>query len=307
MRIFFVLLVLANLALFAAGQGFFGPPPAERGRDPERLLMELHPETIHVPNDLERQTSINAPTPAPLAPPSPAPAAAPETEPASPPAGPTEPAIKEVKSEPATPAETPDTPAAAAPAASLPPAVAPEALAAPTPPPASAAVLPSPAPVPAAQRTAAVETVCREWGSFTEAESKRARQWVQKNSPGVSVQSVTEAGPASWMVLVPPAASLATAQKTAAALGKQGIKDLFVIQEAGPNQYAISLGVFSQEKSARSLAQSLQGKAGRSLQVVPRPGPVRHWLKFPTLETNQQAALRQQAMKQFNREWRVCK
>ncbi len=299
MRILFVLLVLANLALFAASQGYFGPPPAERGRDPERLLMELHPETIHVPNDREHQADVNAPTPTPSAPPNPGAQAMPDTEPAA-----AEPAASTVT--PATPESV--APEAATSAAPLPPAVAQEALPAPTP---AAAVLPAPSPVPAAPPaappTASVETVCREWGSFTEAEAKRARQWVQKQWSGVTVQSVTEAGPASWMVLVPPAANLAAAQKTAAALGKQGIKDLFVIQDAGPNQYAISLGVFSQEKSARALAQSLQTKAGRSLQVVPRPGPTRHWLQFSTLEASQQATLRQQAIKQFNREWRVCK
>src|SRR5690606_11776917 len=100
-------------------------------------------------------------------------------------------------------------------AAAVPPAAAPQVqpapaspLPAPAPVPApSAAPAPTsgPAPAPASPRTASVETVCREWGSFTEAEAKRARQWAQKNAAGVTVQLVTEAGPASWMVLVPPA------------------------------------------------------------------------------------------------------
>ncbi|HEX7386396.1 MAG TPA: hypothetical protein VF285_03845 [Castellaniella sp.] len=37
MRFLLSLAVVANLALLAYGQGFFGPPPAEQGRDPRPL------------------------------------------------------------------------------------------------------------------------------------------------------------------------------------------------------------------------------------------------------------------------------
>jgi hypothetical protein len=37
MRFLLTLAVVANLALLAYGQGFFGPPPAERGREPRPL------------------------------------------------------------------------------------------------------------------------------------------------------------------------------------------------------------------------------------------------------------------------------
>ncbi|MGB3276951.1 MAG: hypothetical protein WBA82_12240 [Castellaniella sp.] len=37
MRFLLILAVIANLALLAYGQGFFGPPPSEQGRTPRPL------------------------------------------------------------------------------------------------------------------------------------------------------------------------------------------------------------------------------------------------------------------------------
>lgn len=39
MRFLFLLIVIANGALFLYGQGFFGTPPAEQGRDPRPLTQ----------------------------------------------------------------------------------------------------------------------------------------------------------------------------------------------------------------------------------------------------------------------------
>lgn len=45
MRTIFLIVLLANLALLAFGQGFFGPPPSERGREP-RQLSERNQQAI---------------------------------------------------------------------------------------------------------------------------------------------------------------------------------------------------------------------------------------------------------------------
>ncbi|HEY9281052.1 MAG TPA: hypothetical protein VIP51_13340 [Eoetvoesiella sp.] len=39
MRFLFLLIVAANVALFAFGQGLFGLPPSEEGRTPRKLLQ----------------------------------------------------------------------------------------------------------------------------------------------------------------------------------------------------------------------------------------------------------------------------
>ncbi|GAA0779575.1 hypothetical protein ABRZ04_00890 [Castellaniella ginsengisoli] len=45
MRFLLTLAVIANLALLAYGQGFFGPPPAEAGRTP-RPLSQHNQQTL---------------------------------------------------------------------------------------------------------------------------------------------------------------------------------------------------------------------------------------------------------------------
>lgn len=46
MRFLFFLILIANVALLAYGQGFFGTPPSEQGREPRQLMMQSHPEAV---------------------------------------------------------------------------------------------------------------------------------------------------------------------------------------------------------------------------------------------------------------------
>lgn len=45
MRFLFFLVLLANVAVLAYGQGFMGPPPSENGRTP-RLLSERNQHVV---------------------------------------------------------------------------------------------------------------------------------------------------------------------------------------------------------------------------------------------------------------------
>lgn len=45
MRFLFLLVLLANVAVLAFGQGFMGPPPSEEGRTP-RLLSERNQHIV---------------------------------------------------------------------------------------------------------------------------------------------------------------------------------------------------------------------------------------------------------------------
>ena len=47
MRVLFLVIVLANLGVLAFGQGFFGPAPAEEGRE-ARHLSERNQHTIQL-------------------------------------------------------------------------------------------------------------------------------------------------------------------------------------------------------------------------------------------------------------------
>jgi cell division septation protein DedD len=48
------------------------------------------------------------------------------------------------------------------------------------------------------------------------------------------------------------------------------VTDLFIVQEPGPNRYAVSLGLFRQEAQARRLLEQLQGKGVAEARVTPR-------------------------------------
>ncbi|HLV27835.1 MAG TPA: hypothetical protein VKY60_01790 [Burkholderiaceae bacterium] len=47
MRFLFILVLLANVAVLAYGQGFMGPPPADEGRTP-RMLSERNQHIVQL-------------------------------------------------------------------------------------------------------------------------------------------------------------------------------------------------------------------------------------------------------------------
>lgn len=76
--------------------------------------------------------------------------------------------------------------------------------------------------------------------------------------------------PKSWWVHVPPQANGAQADKKAAEISKLGIKDFYVVRENGPNQFAISLGLFKSEEGAREYLATLQKKGVKSARSLTR-------------------------------------
>ncbi|RTL36356.1 MAG: SPOR domain-containing protein [Rhodocyclaceae bacterium] len=78
--------------------------------------------------------------------------------------------------------------------------------------------------------------------------------------------------PSSWWVHVPSQGSKDAADKKAAELRKLGVSDLFVMQEAGPSQFAISLGLYKNEAAASRQLEALKEKGVRGVQVLARGG-----------------------------------
>jgi hypothetical protein len=77
--------------------------------------------------------------------------------------------------------------------------------------------------------------------------------------------------------MVPPQGSKAEAERKVAELKELGVKDLLIVQEAGSNQYAISLGVFSSEKGGQDRLAELKAKGVKSARLMPRPGKERQF------------------------------
>jgi len=53
MRFLFLLVLIANVAALAWGQGFFGTPPSEQGRQPRQLLQQTGENTVTLGAPLE--------------------------------------------------------------------------------------------------------------------------------------------------------------------------------------------------------------------------------------------------------------
>ncbi len=80
--------------------------------------------------------------------------------------------------------------------------------------------------------------------------------------------------PKSWWVHIPPQQNNAQADKKAAELSRIHVRDFYVVRESGPNQYAISLGLFKNEEAALEYLEALQKKGVKSARVLGRETPV---------------------------------
>ena len=69
---------------------------------------------------------------------------------------------------------------------------------------------------------------------------------------------------------IPPLPNSAQADRKAAELSRLGVKDFYVVRESGPNQYAISLGLFKGEEAAKGYLAALLKKNVKSARIQAR-------------------------------------
>jgi len=136
---------------------------------------------------------------------------------------------------------------------------------------------------------------CLEWGSFTLADAPAAAKVIGSLGLGERLSERRTEETASWWVFIPPQSDgRAGAVRKARELRALGVQDYFVVQEEGPNRWAVSLGVFRTEAAARARLEALQTMKVRSAEVGPRETRVpKIWLQMrdvdpalrPQLET----------------------
>lgn len=78
-------------------------------------------------------------------------------------------------------------------------------------------------------------------------------------------------GSSSYWVNISPMKNKREAENKAAELKKLGVKEFFIVQENGPNNLAISLGLFSTREAAESALDVLRDKGVRSARIAERP------------------------------------
>lgn len=114
---------------------------------------------------------------------------------------------------------------------------------------------------------------CFAWNGLSSAEADRLSALLaEKFDSFRQSRRVVASEGSGWWVFIPPLPSKADADKKAGELKALGVTDYFVIQEAGPNRFALSLGVFSAEAGARDRLAELKSKGVKSARSGPRPG-----------------------------------
>lgn len=128
---------------------------------------------------------------------------------------------------------------------------------------------PAPAPMPKAVE-ASVPPACVRFAGLGAEQAADMIERARRTAKGLKIDDVRTGSPNGWWVYVPSLANREAADGKVAELRALGVKDLFILQDAGPNQYAISLGVFKTETSAKQLLARLQAQGVRSARVSQR-------------------------------------
>ncbi len=282
LRFLIILLLVLNALALAAISGWLGDAPS--GGEAARIAAQLDPGRIRLPRELAPGSGLAAaPAGAPAAlriPTAPPPAAAvPETaavataDATSAPADPLEQGAGEdvgstgLVADDADEDSGTDDASAAEPLAQAPgedetgSAAGIEGERPDTPPPAQ--------PEAAAQDNAAEPPpVCQAWANLTVDQADRLNQRLRRI--GVTPARVRTETPDSWWVRIPPQRTRAEAERRVVELNLLGVTDTFIVQEAGPTQYAVSLGVFKTEARARVLLGQLRTKGVEGAGIEPR-------------------------------------
>lgn len=254
LRFLLILLLILNALAFAAIGGWLGgePPAGEAGR----IAAQLHPERIRLANE----TGATGLAPVAAEPPPPAAVvarapSAPEATAAAPPDTTTGNAPARAATDDATlPAAQVAPEPAHPPAAEIAPAT--------EPPPPEPALVPAPSPAPPA--------LCHVWADLGASEADRLAQRLRRI--GITAARSRSETPEAWWVRIPPQRNRSEAERRVVELNLLGVSDTFIVQESGPNQNAVSLGLFKTENRARILLGQLRAKGVENAGIEPRMG-----------------------------------
>lgn len=252
LRLLLIVLLLLNLLALAAGLGWLGSS-SPRG-EPERLTNQVDPDRIQL-----QMASIDEKAATPTA----SPRQARETAEAS--STTMTPETAEVTSTP--PSSQPAPPAREA--AQIEPQ--------------TTTAIEDPAPIDeqVAQEEAASPLlpedeprICISFARLSEERTSAIENMARDTDPLIASTAEMTDPPDAWWVRIPPTGSRQAAEQRAAQLRTLGINDLFIVRAEGPNQYAISLGIFRTESRARQHFSDLAARRVRGAEIAPRTPPL---------------------------------
>ncbi len=123
----------------------------------------------------------------------------------------------------------------------------------------------------------AVPEACVAWSNLIGAEADRLAKLASVRAPSTRlIRRIESTTAKAWWVFIPPAAGKAELDRRVAELKQLEVPEYFVIQDAGPNRLAVSLGVFSTEAAAKSHLDSLRAKGLKAARSGPKSGIEQH-------------------------------
>ena len=137
---------------------------------------------------------------------------------------------------------------------------------------ATAPAAPPAAETPSAAAAAPQSYACAEVGNFVLADARRFEAQIAALDLGdrQSRRNVAGQDISSYMVYIPPQGSKDGADRKAGELKQLGVTNYFIMNEASPLRWGISLGVFKSESSAQTQLASLNKQGVHSARVAPR-------------------------------------
>lgn len=123
-------------------------------------------------------------------------------------------------------------------------------------------------PAPTVVEPAAAAPSCVAWTGLSTAEAERLAARLQAG--GFKYVRSRKDTPANWWVRTPPQGNRTQAEKRVRELHEIGIADTFIVQESGPSQFAVSLGLFRTESGAQQLLAQLRAKGAHDASIEPR-------------------------------------
>ena len=112
--------------------------------------------------------------------------------------------------------------------------------------------------------------ICLQLSNLLTAEADLLETRLTEKLPAFTAVRTTVAASTSYWVFIPPVANKQEVDAKVAALKKLGVPEFFVVQESGPNNRAISLGLFSSKEAANSRLEALRGQGVKSAKVGER-------------------------------------
>lgn len=136
---------------------------------------------------------------------------------------------------------------------------------------------------------------CLSWGDLSGKQWIEARLLLQKKLGRIDFEERMNEDKAKFWVYIPPAESLADARKAMEELKTKGFNDALIIQDSGPQQFAISLGLFSKKSMAEQFLAKL--KAKDVTEAVNKPHPQSRYISvlMRNLAADQQAEIKKMA------------